>query len=217
MNPKDKIKMVKMVKRGRKPISRQKYKALENFEKFIKKSIVEIPSFFFYLLIKGNCFYNWVLFSVFYDDGAQDYRLAKMHEIGKMWPLTSIISVRQWDPTNIALEIVLDLSDLSFEQGYLMGFYWRTELWLIEKWHEGAVRLCLEPHNMTRQWDPNFLFSLVYSTQLKVSRIDGIRLGYHWRTFYHMLGIWYLFQSAFFVQILMNFNEKNETAVNFRR
>ena len=27
---------------------------------------------------------NWVPFSVFCDDGAQDYGLAKMHEIGKI-------------------------------------------------------------------------------------------------------------------------------------
>ena len=67
--------------------------------------------------------------------------------------------------------------------------YWRTDLWPIEKWRKGAVCLCLEPHNVTRQLDPNFSFSLLYSTQLKVSIIDGIMLGYPWCTFYHMLEI----------------------------
>ena len=64
--------------------------------------------------------------------GAQSYGCAKKPQNKKNWPLTSIISARQQDPTNFYIWICLGLWVLLFELIKLMGSCWRIELWGLE-------------------------------------------------------------------------------------
>ena len=154
-------KMVKMVNIGRKYILGQ---SSENFQKIINQSIVEIPSLFCYLLLKGNCFCSWVSFLLFYKDGAKDYGLAKMHEIGKIGKNLTF-DLNYFRAPTISHQLCTwncfrPCRSFIWERllnGILLA-HWVKATW---KWREGAVRPCLDSRNVTRQWNPNFSFSLL--------------------------------------------------------
>ena len=65
---------------------------------------VEVPWIFCYFLLGDYYVYPFMLFSVFLDVGAQSYWSVKMDQNDKIWPLTSIFSLRQQDPKNIVVE-----------------------------------------------------------------------------------------------------------------
>ena len=116
---------------------------LANFHKFIKtkkKSIVEIPNFFFHFLFKANvstscCHFNHFLMLVH-----KVFELPKCNrqETNKI-------------PPNFFLELVLGLWVLSCDVGFSMGSCWRIELW----GHENYMRTLFingsGQHNMTHQ------------------------------------------------------------------
>ena len=74
------------------------------FKKLLKILISEIPNYFLHLLLEENSLYNLLWSISFSDAGAAIYGGAKLIQIGKIWPLTSKISVRQRDPSYFSLE-----------------------------------------------------------------------------------------------------------------
>ena len=60
--------------------------------------------------------------------GAQKYRLVKMSENGKIWPLTSANSVRQGNPKDFLVENDSYYEGLWFETSFDLGSRWRSIL-----------------------------------------------------------------------------------------
>ena len=137
--------------------------------------------------------------------GARSFGAAKTQQTGKIWPLTLIISVRQQDPTDFSLELVLGLWVLSCEVVFSMGSCWRIELWGLENCMRALFVNGSSQHNVTRQRDPNFLFSHLLCTHLEVSKYVFLWLGWPWRTFLHLLGMYLSFWWAFLPEISIFF------------
>ena len=131
---------------------------LENFQKIFWHASCRDPKILFSFVIRWKLFQHPVAIKQLFVVGAQGYGGAKTQYIGKIWTLTSIISLRQRDPTHFALKFVLGMQALSFELGQFMGSYRRVELWGIENGTRALFVKGSGARNMTRQRDPNFFY-----------------------------------------------------------